>query len=198
MNDATVAATSANLTAWIDRYRAEQKAALDSIPTDAVARLVGRLRAALAEDRRSSSSATAAAPPRLALATDLGKGASDKLASAFRVLSLNDNASWMTALGNDYATTTSSRASCRTTAGRATSCCDERERQLAQRVKAIEWAKDHGLFTAALLGNKRGRLAEIADEAIVIDSPHYGRVEDAHMGICHMLCYAFIEGAAKA
>ena len=49
------------------------------------------------------------------------------------------------------------------------------------------------MFTAALVGGKRGRLAEIADEAIVIDSHHYGRAEDAHMAICHMLCYAFME-----
>jgi len=28
---------------------------------------------------------------------------------------------------------------------------------------------------------------------IVIESEHYGRVEDAHMGICHMICYAFME-----
>ena len=37
---------------------------------------------------------------------------------------------------------------------------------------------------------------KIADQVLVIDSEHYGRVEDAHMGICHMLCYAFMEGAA--
>jgi len=60
-------------------------------------------------------------------------------------------------------------------------------------VKAVQWSKDHGLFTAALVGGKRGRLAEIADQTIVINSEHYGRVEDAHMGICHMLCYAFME-----
>ena len=35
-------------------------------------------------------------------ATDLGKGSSDKVGKCFRVLSLNDNVSWMTALGNDY------------------------------------------------------------------------------------------------
>src|SRR3546814_8711773 len=34
--------------------------------------------------------------------TDLGKGASDKTVKRFRCLSLNDNVSWMTAIGNDY------------------------------------------------------------------------------------------------
>ena len=60
-------------------------------------------------------------------------------------------------------------------------------------VRAVEWAREHGLFTIALVGAKRGRLAEIAEQAIVIDSTHYGRVEDAQMGICHVLCYAFME-----
>ena len=36
-------------------------------------------------------------------------------------------------------------------------------------------------------------MAKIADHVIVIDSIHYGRVEDAQMAICHLLCYAFIE-----
>jgi len=57
----------------------------------------------------------------------------------------------------------------------------------------VEWAKNNGLFTIALVGGKRGKLAEIADQSIVINSTHYGRVEDAQMGICHMLCYAFME-----
>jgi D-sedoheptulose 7-phosphate isomerase len=49
------------------------------------------------------------------------------------------------------------------------------------------------LKTIALVGGKRGKLAELADELVVINDVHYGRVEDAHMGICHLLCYAFME-----
>jgi D-sedoheptulose 7-phosphate isomerase len=62
-------------------------------------------------------------------------------------------------------------------------------------VKAMEWAKTNGLRTIALVGRKQGRLSQIAEHVIIIDSEHYGRVEDAHMGICHMLCYAFMEKA---
>lgn len=199
MNDATAATTSTNLDAWIDRYRAEQKAALDSIPTDAVARLVDRLRGALAADRQvfvfgNGGSAANASH----FATDLGKGASDKLGKRFRVLSLNDNVSWLTALGNDYAYD-DVFASQLQNYGRAGDLvlAMSVSGNSPNVVKAIQWAKDHGLFAAALVGSKRGRLAEIANEAIVIDSPHYGKVEDAHMGICHMLCYAFIEGAVE-
>ena len=180
---------------WVNRYLQQQKAALDSIPQEAVGRIVERFRAALAEDRQvfvfgNGGSAANASH----FITDLGKGASDKLGRRFRCLSINDNVSWLTALGNDYAYE------------------DVFVRQLENYarpgdlvmvmsvsgnspnlVKAIDWARQNGVHTVALVGGKRGRLAELADESIVIESHHYGRVEDAHMAICHLLCYAFME-----
>jgi D-sedoheptulose 7-phosphate isomerase len=60
-------------------------------------------------------------------------------------------------------------------------------------VKALEWSNANGLHSIALVGAKRGRMAEIAQQTIAVDSTHYGRVEDAQMGICHMICYAFME-----
>jgi D-sedoheptulose 7-phosphate isomerase len=180
---------------WIAEYVDAQKAALDSIPVAAVGTLIGILRTALHDDRQifvfgNGGSAANASH----FITDLGKGSSDKIGKRFRCLSLNDNVSWMTALGNDY-------------------CYDDIfVRQLANFgrrgdvvlvmsvsgnspnvVRAVEWAKENGLTTIALVGKKRGRLADLAEHAIVINSEHYGRVEDAHMGICHMLCYAFME-----
>ncbi len=183
------------LTDWTNRYVQQQKAALDSIDVMAVGRLIERLRRAVDEERQifvfgNGGSASNASH----FATDLGKGSSDKIGRRFRVMSLNDNVSWLTALGNDYAYE------------------DVYVRQLENYarpgdfvlaisvsgnspnvVKAVDWARQHGVFTAALVGAKRGRLAEIADEPIVIDDAHYGRAEDAHMAICHMLCYAFME-----
>jgi len=180
---------------WIRDYLKAQKAALDSISVEAVAQLIDKLRQALKDDRQifvigNGGSAANASH----FATDLGKGSSDKVGGRFRVLSLNDNVSWMTALGNDY------------------SYEDIFVRQLMNYgragdlllmlsvsgsspnvVRAAEWARKNGLHTIALVGGKRGKLAEIADQTLVIDSPHYGRVEDAQMGICHMLCYAFME-----
>jgi D-sedoheptulose 7-phosphate isomerase len=60
-------------------------------------------------------------------------------------------------------------------------------------VKALAWAKRNKLHTIALVGAKRGRMAGLAEQAIIIKDVHYGRVEDAQMTICHMLCYAFME-----
>ncbi len=180
---------------WVADYIHRQKAALDSIPVTQVSALIQTLREALKEDRQvfvfgNGGSAANASH----FATDLGKGASDKLGRRFRVLSLNDNVSWLTALGNDF------------------SYDDVFVRQLENYarpgdlvlaasvsgsspnlVKAFGWAKAHGVRTVALVGGKRGSLAEIADHCIVVNDTHYGRAEDGHMGIFHMLCYAFME-----
>jgi D-sedoheptulose 7-phosphate isomerase len=127
-------------------------------------------------------------------ATDLGKGASDKLGRRFRVMALNDNVAWMTALGNDYAYEDVFVRQLMNY-GRAgdvvlTMSVSGSSPNL---VKAVEWARQNGLRTIALVGGRRGRLAELADQVLVVGETHYGRVEDAHMGICHMLCYAFME-----
>src|SRR5438045_1582591 len=88
---------------WISDYIHAQKAAHDSIPVDAVAQFIELLRAAHKENRQLfvfGNGGSAANSSHFT--TDLGKGASDKLGKRFRVLSLNDNVSWMTALANDY------------------------------------------------------------------------------------------------
>lgn len=180
---------------WLTDYVAAQKATLDSIPVAEVARLIETFRDALHKNRHifvfgNGGSAANASH----FVTDLGKGSSDKIGKRFRCLSLNDNVSWISAIGNDYAyedvfvrqlenygqpgdvvlTMTVSGAS-------------------PNVVKAIQWANSHGLHTIALVGGRRGEVAKIAGHVITIDSLHYGRVEDAQMAICHMLCYAFIE-----
>ena len=50
-----------------------------------------------------------------------------------------------------------------------------------------------GVLTIALVGAKRGKVAQIAKHVVAVDSEHYGRAEDTQMLICHLLCYAFME-----
>jgi D-sedoheptulose 7-phosphate isomerase len=180
---------------WITDYLRAQKAALDSIPPDAVAQIIDKLRDALKADRNVfvfGNGGSAANSSHFA--TDLGKGSSDKLHKRFRVLSLTDNISWMTALANDYAYED-------IFVGQLKNYCQRGDIALGisvsgnspNCVKAMDWAKQNGLRTIALVGAKRGRMAEIAEQTIVIQDTHYGRVEDAQMAICHMLCYAFME-----
>ena len=180
---------------WIASYIEAQKAALDSIPVEQVESVILRLKEAHAEGRQifvfgNGGSASNSSH----FVTDLGKGSSDALGKRFKVLSLNDNASWMTAIGNDYAYEdifvrqlenygqAGDIALTMSVSGSSPNL-----------VKAFEWAKANGLYTIAIVGGKRGKLAEIASETIVIDDTHYGRAEDCQMGIAHMLCYAFME-----
>jgi D-sedoheptulose 7-phosphate isomerase len=181
--------------AFLKDYVTEQRFALESIPLDGVEKLIERFRDALQEDRQifvfgNGGSAANASH----MITDLGKGASDKTYRRFRCLSLNDNNNWLTAIGNDY-------------------CYDDiflRQLQNYARpgdlvmvmsvsgnspnlVKAIAWCRENSINTVALLGKNKSKLSEIADQVIAIDSNHFGRVEDCHMHICHMVCYAFME-----
>ena len=183
---------------WIADYLKAQRAAHESIPLEAVEKLIATLQQALMEDRQifvfgNGGSAANASH----FATDLGKGASDKTGKRFRILSLNDNVAWMTALANDYAYDEVLVGQLKnygkpgdlafgiSVSGNSPNC-----------VKAMEWAKQNGLHSVALVGAKRGKMAELADQAIVINDVHYGRVEDAQMTICHLLCYAFMENPA--
>jgi D-sedoheptulose 7-phosphate isomerase len=183
---------------YIQNYFQKQKDTLESIPAGQVAEIIEKFREALKSDRQifvigNGGSAANASH----FITDLGKGSSDKTYRRFRCLSLNDNVAWMTALGNDY------------------SYEEVFSRQLANfgregdilfimsvsgnspnLVKAMEKAAEMGLYTISLVGGKVGVLGEKSDLAVVIDDLHYGRVEDAHMGICHVICYAFMENEA--
>jgi D-sedoheptulose 7-phosphate isomerase len=160
-----------------------------------VAQLIDKFGEALEEDRQifvfgNGGSAANASH----FATDLGKSASDKVGKRFRIRSLNDNVSWMTALANDYAVEdifvgqlqnygrSGDLVLALSVSGESPNC-----------VKALDWARQNHLHTVALVGARRGKMAEIADQAIVVNDRHYGRVEDAEMAICHLVCYAFIE-----
>jgi D-sedoheptulose 7-phosphate isomerase len=180
---------------WIADYLRAQKAALDSIPADAVAQLIRKLRLLLQEDRQLFVFGNGGSGNNAShFATDLGKAASDKIGKRFRIQSLNENTGWMTALANDYAYDEVFVGQLRNY-GRPGDCVIglSVSGDSPNCVKALEWARQNGLGTVALVGAKGGRMAALAEQVIKIGDTHYGRVEDAEMGVCHLLCYAFIE-----
>src|SRR5215213_8420983 len=158
--------------AYLSQYLKAHKEALDLIPLDKVSRLIDLFVKAWKEDRKifvfgNGGSAANASH----FVTDLGKGSSDKIGRRFRCLSLNDNVSWMTALGNDYAyeeifvrqLTNFARAGdvvfVMSVSGNSPNL-----------VRAVEWSVKQGVSTIALVGKKRGQLAQLAQHVIVIDS----------------------------
>jgi D-sedoheptulose 7-phosphate isomerase len=180
---------------WLQEYVAAQHRALDSLPLDAVGRAIELVRQTWRSDGQIFAIGNGGSAANCShFTTDLGKCSADATGQPFRVLSLTDNTAWITALGNDY------------------SYEDVYLRQLQNYgkpgdvligvsvsgsspnlVKAFEWAKGQGLRTIAIVGGKRGRLADIADQVVVIEETHYGRVEDVQMHVLHMICYAFVE-----
>jgi len=180
---------------YIEQYLSKQSDLLAKLPNDKIVGLIEIFKKAWQEDKQifvcgNGGSAANASH----FITDLSKGASDTLSKPFRGMSLNDNVAWMTALGND-------RSYAEVFVGQLNNFAKPGDLLLVMSVsgnspnltKAVSWANDKGLQTIALIGGKKGTLADLASYTIVVDDEHYGRVEDAHMTICHMICYSFME-----
>lgn len=65
-------------------------------------------------------------------------------------------------------------------------------------VCAMEYANSTGCRTIALTGRNGGKLGPLAQLNIQIEVPHMGRIEDAHMIVCHMICYYFMDAETAA
>jgi D-sedoheptulose 7-phosphate isomerase len=126
------------------------------------------------------------------LAADIGKNTPVKRGSRskkrFRTVSLCDNISWITALGNDLS---------------YKDIFVEQLKSLAQKgdllivisgsgnspniLKTIKWAKRNGLFTFGLLGFDGGKAKRLVRKSWVINSNRYEVVESLHSIIHHLL-----------
>jgi len=60
-------------------------------------------------------------------------------------------------------------------------------------LRALEYANSIGCKTLALTGRDGGKLGPLAQLNIQVPVPHMGRIEDAHMIVCHMIGYYFME-----
>ena len=180
---------------YLQQYITSQKETLDSIPLEKVDALISLFKRALEQQKQifvfgNGGSAANASH----FVTDLGKSASDKIGKRFRCISLNDNVPWMTAIGNDYSYEDVFIRQLENYAQAGDICMAlSVSGKSPNVVKALNWAKKNGLFTIALAGTAGREIETKVDLPIIINSSHYGRVEDAQMGICHMVCYSFIE-----
>ena len=65
-------------------------------------------------------------------------------------------------------------------------------------VRAIGYANSIDCYTVGLSGKDGGRLRPAVDLSIHVDNDHMGRIEDAHMIVCHMVCYHFMDHEPSA
>ena len=180
---------------WMEDYMSDYKKAVENIPLDSVYKLIERFALANTERKQSFVFGNGGSAANAShFVNDMAISASDVLPDRFKCLSLNENMSLITAISNDYAYKDIFRRQIENFANK-----DDLLLTLSvsgdspNLVEAVDWANKNGLHTIALLGGKRGRLADLVMERIVVDSIHYGHVEDIHMLICHMIIYAFME-----
>jgi len=60
-------------------------------------------------------------------------------------------------------------------------------------IKAVDTAKDKGIFTIAFIGYDGGDLGKIADISIIIDSSFTARIQEMHILVGHIICEALDE-----
>src|SRR5919199_1171710 len=161
-------------------YLGQLRTALDSLPDDRLTRLGEMLYRAYSNEKHvftlgnGGSAATASH-----MAADLAKNTIGPNMRRFRVLSLNDNTPMLTALANDlgYENVFSEQLKSLVRAGDlliALSVSGSSPNVLG----AIRCAREQSAEVAAILGCGGGEAAGLADLAIVVESDHYGVVED--------------------
>lgn len=185
--------TRPSLDEFTRSYCADASRAVVSLPASELGRLIGLVEAAYRKDRQvfvigNGGSATTASH----IACDLSKniypaGSSGRL-HPFRVTSLTDNVGLLTALANDcgydrvfaeqigYFVRRDDLVLAVSASGNSPNI-----------VEAIRLARGAGAHTAALLGFGGGRLKDMVDAPVVVESNDYGHVESAHMVVNHLL-----------
>ena len=180
---------------FTDNYKTQLLAAIDTIDLPRVNEIIEIFKQARAEGRHifvcgNGGSASTASH----FACDIVKGASFNRAERFRIMALTDQLPTLTAYANDVS---------------YDAVFVEQLRNFAEPndvfmgisgsgnspnvIRAMEYANSIGCKTIALTGRDGGKLGPLAQLNLQVPVPHMGRIEDAHMIVCHMVGYYFME-----
>jgi D-sedoheptulose 7-phosphate isomerase len=180
---------------YTEHYKSQLLKAIEAIDLSRVEQAIQWFREARAANRQifvcgnGGSAATASH-----FVTDLLKGASYNRPARFRILALTDSLPTISAYANDL----------------GYECVFvEQLKNFAQPgdlvmglsgsgnspnvLRAVEYGNAIGCRTLALTGRDGGKLGPLAQLHIQVPVQHMGRIEDAHMVICHMLGYFFMD-----
>jgi len=180
---------------FAERYRSQLLQTLSRVDSAEVAQAIEWLREARDQDRHifvcgNGGSASTASH----FACDIVKGASYKQKKRFRILALTDSLPTLTAYSNDVSYECVFVEQLKNFAQpQDVVMALSGSGNSANVVRAIEYANSIGCRTIALSGRDRGQLGPLAQLNIHVAEPHMGRIEDAHMVICHMIGYYFME-----
>lgn len=184
------------------QYRTELIQTLDSLDLEKVEQVIELFKEARAAGKHifvcgNGGSASSASH----FACDIVKGASYQREKRFRIMALTDSLPTLTAYSNDVS------YDC-VFAEQLKNFAEPGDLVMAisgsgnspNVLRAMEYANSIGCKTVGLTGRDGGQLAKLAQVNVHVPVPHMGRIEDAHMIVCHMIGYYFMdtEYAAKA
>ena len=178
-----------------ESYRASVLETIQTIDADKVDRAIGWFREARDQGRHifvcgNGGSASTASH----FACDMVKGASYDRSTRFRIMALTDQLPTLTAYANDvsYEVVFAEQLKNFAEAGDLFLAISGSGNSMNV-VRAMEHANATGCKTIALTGRDGGKLAPLAQLSIRVPMDHMGRIEEAHMVICHMIAYCFME-----
>lgn len=124
------------------------------------------------------------------MATDLCKTAHVAGRKPLKCLSLADNVSFITAIGNDLSFDDIFSRQLENAVGKGdVVLLISGSGNSPNLLKAAAFAKARGARTAALLGFDGGKLKKAVDLAVLVPSDQYGVIEDLHLSIGHILTF---------
>ena len=184
---------------FADQYRSELHATIDMIDTAKVQQAIAWMNEARLAERHifiCGNGGSAATSSHFVV--DMIKGASGKVDPRFRIMALTDQIPTMTAYANDVHYESIFLEPLRNFAKPGDVVIGVSGSGNSPNVwKAVDYANGAGCKTIALTGCDGGKLASLGQLNIHINSSHMGRIEDAHMIICHMICYSFMDNIKR-
>ena len=168
----------------------------DTVPTDKIMGCVGLMKKAYEADKQifvfgNGGSASLASH----FANDIGKGLARHGRKRFRIMSLNDNISTLTAYANDqgYEYVFVEQLKNLMNSGDLVIGISVSGTS-ANVLNALVYAKEYGAITMAWTGKgTQRRLGGFVDVLVEVDSVVYGHVEDVHCAINHAIGSVFRE-----
>ncbi|MBI3696323.1 MAG: SIS domain-containing protein [Acidobacteria bacterium] len=178
-----------------EQYKSKLLETVRSIPVDKVEEAIRVLARARQEGKAifvcgNGGSASTASH----FVCDMVKGASYGRPARFRIQALTDSLPTITAYSNDVGYDHVFVEQLRNFAGPGDVLIAISGSGNSPNVlRAVEYANSIGCCTIGLSGRDGGQLAPISQLSIHVPEPHMGRIEDAHLHICHMIGYYFME-----
>ncbi len=181
-----------------EQYKSELLKALEAVDLERVGQAIAWFEEARAAGRQifvcgnGGSAATASH-----FVTDMVKGASYNRPARFRILALTESMSTTTAYANDVAFEAVFVEPLKNFAHPGDLVMGISGSGNSPSVlRAIEYANSMGCRTLGLTGRDGGKLGRLAQLNIQVPVEHMGRIEDAHLVVCHMIGYYFMEAGS--